>query len=194
MTTKTAANSIESWLITHPGVTNIEHRPQLRLADIDMVASITNQSRFNPIDEPTVERYVAALADGALFPAIIVRRITGGRADGEDQLVILGGNHRARAHLDRINRRGDEICAHGRTNSEALAGLWEHDEARIISETTETITKHFGTRPRGWMGRCVLRVWAVRRERSSVRSSKTPLWPARLSKSSNSSRSSKRSS
>jgi peptidoglycan/xylan/chitin deacetylase (PgdA/CDA1 family) len=54
--------------------------------------------------------------------------------------------------IDRIKSRGDEICAHGRTNSEALAGLWEHDEARIINETTETIAKHFGTRPLGWMG------------------------------------------
>lgn len=100
MSTKTAANSIESWLISHPGVTDTGHVPQLRLGDVDLVASITNQSRFVPIDEPTVERYVAALQDGALFPAIVVRKITGGRADGEDQLVILGGNHRARAHLD----------------------------------------------------------------------------------------------
>ena len=30
--------------------------------------------------------------------------------------------------------------------------LWEHDEARLIAETTETITRHFGTRPLGWMG------------------------------------------
>ena len=54
--------------------------------------------------------------------------------------------------IDRIMHRGDEICAHGRTNSEALGGLWEHDEARIIGETTETLTKHFGARPLGWMG------------------------------------------
>ena len=52
--------------------------------------------------------------------------------------------------IERIKRRGDEICAHGRTNSEALAGLWEHDEERIISETTEMITRHFGARPLGW--------------------------------------------
>jgi peptidoglycan/xylan/chitin deacetylase (PgdA/CDA1 family) len=54
--------------------------------------------------------------------------------------------------IARIKQRGDEICAHGRTNSESLGGLWEHDEARIISETTETITRHFGARPFGWMG------------------------------------------
>ena len=54
--------------------------------------------------------------------------------------------------IERIKQRGDEVCAHGRTNAESLAGLWEHDEARIISETTETITRHFGVRPLGWMG------------------------------------------
>lgn len=100
MSRNTASNSIESWLISHPGVTATQHIAQLRLADIDLVASITNQSRFEPINEPTVERYVAALNDGAVFPAIIVRQVPGGRADGEDQLVIIGGNHRGRAHLD----------------------------------------------------------------------------------------------
>jgi peptidoglycan/xylan/chitin deacetylase (PgdA/CDA1 family) len=54
--------------------------------------------------------------------------------------------------IERIKRRGDEICAHGRTNAETVAGLWEHDEARLISEVTETITGHFGARPMGWMG------------------------------------------
>ena len=54
--------------------------------------------------------------------------------------------------IERIKRRGDDICAHGRTNAETMAGLWEHDEARLIAETTETITRHFGARPVGWMG------------------------------------------
>src|SRR6185437_16024100 len=43
--------------------------------------------------------------------------------------------------IERIKRRGDDICAHGRTNAETLSGLWEHDEARVINETTETITR-----------------------------------------------------
>ena len=54
--------------------------------------------------------------------------------------------------IERIKQRGDEVCAHGRTNSESLGGLWEHDEARIIEETTEVIARHFGKRPKGWMG------------------------------------------
>src|SRR5690348_5827803 len=45
--------------------------------------------------------------------------------------------------IARMKQRGDDICAHGRTNSENPSGLWEHDEARLIAETTETIAKHF---------------------------------------------------
>jgi allantoinase len=54
--------------------------------------------------------------------------------------------------IDRIKRRGDTICAHGRTNGELLNTMWEQDEARIIAETTDLITAHFGQRPTGWMG------------------------------------------
>ena len=53
--------------------------------------------------------------------------------------------------VERIKLRKDDVCSHGRTNAETLGGLWEHDEARIIAESTETITKHFGVRPTGWM-------------------------------------------
>jgi peptidoglycan/xylan/chitin deacetylase (PgdA/CDA1 family) len=54
--------------------------------------------------------------------------------------------------IEHIKSRGDSICAHGRTNSELGNGLWEHDEARVIAESTELIEKHFSVRPRGWMG------------------------------------------
>lgn len=54
--------------------------------------------------------------------------------------------------VERIRSRGDGICAHGRTNSELGNTLWEHDEARLIAESTDVITKHFGARPTGWMG------------------------------------------
>jgi allantoinase len=54
--------------------------------------------------------------------------------------------------VERIKLRDDDVCSHGRTNAETLGGLWEHDEAAIIAEATETITKHFGVRPTGWMG------------------------------------------
>jgi allantoinase len=54
--------------------------------------------------------------------------------------------------VERIKQRGDDVCNHGRTNAERLGDLWEDDEARIIAESTETLTKHFGVRPTGWMG------------------------------------------
>jgi hypothetical protein len=38
--------------------------------------------------------------------------------------------------IERIKQRGDDVCAHGRTNA----------------ETTEVIAQHFGERPTGWMG------------------------------------------
>ena len=54
--------------------------------------------------------------------------------------------------IERIKARGDDVVGHGRTNAEELVGLWEHDEARVIAETTETIAQHLGARPTGWMG------------------------------------------
>ena len=45
-----------------------------------------------------------------------------------------------------------EIVGHGRTNSELQGTLSEGDECGLIAETTVTIEKHSGTRPRGWLG------------------------------------------
>lgn len=51
-----------------------------------------------------------------------------------------------------IRTRGDEVVAHGRTNAENLRGLWEADEERLLREVTETIARHEGRPPQGWMG------------------------------------------
>jgi hypothetical protein len=51
-----------------------------------------------------------------------------------------------------IRKRGDELIAHGRSNAENLRGLWQPDEDRLLREVTDTITKHEGRPPRGWMG------------------------------------------
>jgi len=53
---------------------------------------------------------------------------------------------------DAIRKRGDELIAHGRSNAENLRGLWQPDEERLLREVTDTITKHEGRPPRGWMG------------------------------------------
>lgn len=54
--------------------------------------------------------------------------------------------------IEKIKQRGDDVLGHGRTNAETLNQFWEHDEARIIKETTEVIEQHVGVRPTGWMG------------------------------------------
>ena len=55
--------------------------------------------------------------------------------------------------FERIRARsGDEIIAHGRTNSENIHDIrWEADEARLIREVTETFTRNEGKAPKGWL-------------------------------------------
>ena len=52
----------------------------------------------------------------------------------------------------RARERGDEIVAHGRTNSERQGDLDESAERALIDETTATIRQHEGHPPRGWLG------------------------------------------
>jgi allantoinase len=54
--------------------------------------------------------------------------------------------------VERLNGRGDEYVGHGRTNSERQDVLWEEDEARLIAESTEIVTRLSGRRPEGWLG------------------------------------------
>lgn len=53
---------------------------------------------------------------------------------------------------DAIRARGDEVVAHGRTNSEHQDHLWEPDEEHLIRQVTDTIRQHEGKPPGGWMG------------------------------------------
>jgi peptidoglycan/xylan/chitin deacetylase (PgdA/CDA1 family) len=54
--------------------------------------------------------------------------------------------------FERIRARGDDIIGHGRTNAERQRGLWETDERRLIEDATETIRRHEGRAPKGWLG------------------------------------------
>jgi peptidoglycan/xylan/chitin deacetylase (PgdA/CDA1 family) len=56
------------------------------------------------------------------------------------------------AIAERIRARGDEVVGHGRTNSERQGVLWEADEARLIAECTDVLTRAVGRAPEGWMG------------------------------------------
>jgi len=51
-----------------------------------------------------------------------------------------------------FRQRGDEIVAHGRSNSERQGVLSEDEERQLIVETTETIQQHEGKAPAGWLG------------------------------------------
>jgi peptidoglycan/xylan/chitin deacetylase (PgdA/CDA1 family) len=53
--------------------------------------------------------------------------------------------------FEKIRERGDEVVGHGRTNSERPGLGWEDDERRLILEVTETIARHEGKPPSGWM-------------------------------------------
>ncbi|MBV9782914.1 MAG: polysaccharide deacetylase family protein [Acidisphaera sp.] len=54
--------------------------------------------------------------------------------------------------VERLNARGDEYIGHGRSNAERQDGLWEEDEARLIAECTEVLTRLAGRKPLGWLG------------------------------------------
>ena len=54
--------------------------------------------------------------------------------------------------VERLRGRGDEFVAHGRTNAERQDVPWEEDEARLIAECTDVITRLSGKRPEGWLG------------------------------------------
>ncbi len=54
--------------------------------------------------------------------------------------------------VERIKQRGDEVIGHGRSNAERQDVLPEAEEARLIAESTEGITRHFGAPPAGWLG------------------------------------------
>jgi peptidoglycan/xylan/chitin deacetylase (PgdA/CDA1 family) len=52
---------------------------------------------------------------------------------------------------ERLRQRGDEILGHGMTNSDEQGHLDEAAEADFIRTVTETIERHEGQRPLGWM-------------------------------------------
>ena len=52
----------------------------------------------------------------------------------------------------RIRARGDEVIGHGYTNSERQSDMDEATERAMIEHATETLERHCGQRPFGWMG------------------------------------------
>jgi len=56
------------------------------------------------------------------------------------------------AVMEAFRHRGDEVVAHGRTNSERQGVLDEAGERALIAETTEAIAREEGRPPGGWLG------------------------------------------
>lgn len=54
--------------------------------------------------------------------------------------------------VKRIIARDDEVIGHGLTNSERQDIMDEATERAMIEATSATIAKHFGARPKGWLG------------------------------------------
>jgi peptidoglycan/xylan/chitin deacetylase (PgdA/CDA1 family) len=54
--------------------------------------------------------------------------------------------------VDRIRARGDEVIGHGLTNSKRQDIMDEATERAMIEATTDSISRHFGAPPRGWLG------------------------------------------
>jgi peptidoglycan/xylan/chitin deacetylase (PgdA/CDA1 family) len=50
-----------------------------------------------------------------------------------------------------FRERGDEIIAHGATNSKKPAEMDEDEETEMVREVTATIAKHEGAPPAGWL-------------------------------------------
>lgn len=53
--------------------------------------------------------------------------------------------------ISALRSRGAEMVGHGRTNSEHQNDFDEAGERRLIQDATETILKHEGTPPKGWL-------------------------------------------
>lgn len=54
--------------------------------------------------------------------------------------------------ISAFRSRGDEIVAHGRSNSERQGDLDETAERELIAQTTAEIARHEGSAPQGWLG------------------------------------------
>lgn len=50
-----------------------------------------------------------------------------------------------------LRKRGDEMIAHGHTNSERQGELSEEEERRLIEACTARMTREEGKAPRGWL-------------------------------------------
>ena len=67
-------------------------------------------------------------------------------------LPNTGMYHHAEPVMQALRARGDEVAAHGRTNSEKQVDMNESDERALIAGVTEELMRNEGRRPKGWLG------------------------------------------
>jgi allantoinase len=60
--------------------------------------------------------------------------------------------------VEKVEARGNNVLGRGRTHAELVRPMWNHDEARAISECTDIIEKYVGVRPTGWMNDAIIRL------------------------------------
>jgi hypothetical protein len=114
---------IEKWLEEDCGF-QWEYREKVTTDNFDTEACLRNQARLGtPLEEETIERYVAGIQNGDPFPAVVAAPARNGL------LVTVDGNHRLFAHIKRHRAIDVYVILNG-------------TPAAIIAATMEANTKH----------------------------------------------------
>lgn len=121
VTTTDASTTVVDWLKSRDVTTS---SPKLiNIESVDEKASQANQARAEGVESPVIERYVAAMRNGDLFPPIVVYKRSG-------KYIIVDGNHRLVA-----SRRA------------GASRIWAYEiSAQTPSETIELLTAEANTR------------------------------------------------
>jgi hypothetical protein len=111
---------IEAWLTEH-GV-DWEYVARFALEEVDREASLANQARIGePLDPALVESYRDALANEAVFPALVLAR-PGARS----YAVMIDGNHRFEAaRLEELDSFGSYVVRARPTSANTVAMTYE---------------------------------------------------------------------
>ena len=112
-----------------------DYREGITIDAFDEERSLHNQARVSkPLDENTVGRYVTALTNGDIFPAIVCAE------QGTQPLLIVDGNHRFAAHKRRETKRVDAYVIKGATAQQVTLLTFEMNTKHGLpsSETDRT--------------------------------------------------------
>lgn len=88
-------NPVIERMLTERYKVDFEFHSNVPVGQIDVARSRKNNSRTIPLDEDTVNDYIAALERDEKFPPIVAYRASGGTAK---KYTVADGNHRVAAH------------------------------------------------------------------------------------------------